>query len=62
MVEVTGCRFKAVRHVSYRVTAGKLAENHTDKLAPCIVALAMFVCPGLLDDLLDFSLGRSDII
>ena len=58
MVEVAGRRFKAVRHVSYRVAAGKLTENHADELAPCIVALTMLVCPRLLDDLPDFFFGK----
>lgn len=37
-------------NVPHGVTAGKLAEYHADKLAPCVVALAMFVAPTLIDD------------
>ena len=43
VIEVAYCRLQSVGDVSNQVAFGELTENHTDKLAPCIVAFAMLV-------------------
>ena len=54
MVEIAGGRLQPVGNVPHGVTAGKLAEYHADEPAPCVVALAMFVAPTLIDDFPNF--------
>ena len=51
MVEVARGRFQSVGYVTHGIAAGKLAEYHAHKLAPYIIALTMFVCPGLFDQM-----------
>ena len=49
MIEVAGGGLQSVGNVTHGVAVGKLAEDHADQLAPCVVALAVLVCPGFAD-------------
>ena len=57
MIEVASGGLQAVGNVTHGVAVGKLAEDHADQLAPCVIALAVLVCPSFADYFSDFLPG-----